>query len=90
MKIRCMRCGTPVSSEVPDDTIIRAYVQCPECIEKERDMIESSQLRDKAILERCIELTCQKIANEAPQIVTLAYAPQPPKEVEQPRKEVEQ
>ena len=33
MVIGCMRCGKPVSSEVPDATIIRAWIECPECIE---------------------------------------------------------
>lgn len=37
MRIYCSRCGASVSSEVPDNTIIRAWVECPECIEKERD-----------------------------------------------------
>ena len=32
MRIKCMHCGKPVSTEVPDKTVIRAYVECPECI----------------------------------------------------------
>ena len=35
MRIRCNVCGKSVSTEVPDETIIRAWVECPECIEKE-------------------------------------------------------
>lgn len=36
MKIRCSRCGEPVSSvEIPPETIIRAWVECPECVEKD-------------------------------------------------------
>ena len=35
MKIRCNRCGKIVSTEVPDGTVIRAWIECPECIEKE-------------------------------------------------------
>ena len=34
MRIRCCRCGEPASSEVPDGTIVRAWVECPECVEK--------------------------------------------------------
>jgi DNA-directed RNA polymerase subunit RPC12/RpoP len=37
MRIPCNRCGKSVSSEVPDETIIRAWVECPECIEKEQE-----------------------------------------------------
>lgn len=42
MRIGCNICGKPVSSEVPDDTIVRAWVECPECIEKQPD--ETSNL----------------------------------------------
>lgn len=34
MRICCSSCGKTVSTEVPDGTIIRAYIECPECIEK--------------------------------------------------------
>lgn len=34
MRITCSNCGKPVSTEVPDDTIVRAWVECPECVEK--------------------------------------------------------
>jgi chromosome segregation ATPase len=37
MRIRCNSCGKSVSSEVPDDTVLRAYAECPECIEKRPD-----------------------------------------------------
>ena len=33
--IRCGTCGKIVSTPVPDETVIRAYIECPECIEKE-------------------------------------------------------
>lgn len=32
--IGCNRCGRPVSNPLPDDTIVRAWVECPECIER--------------------------------------------------------
>lgn len=32
-RILCMECGKSVSTPVPTDTIVRAYVKCPECIE---------------------------------------------------------
>ena len=35
MQIRCSNCGKGVSTPVPLGTILRAFVQCPECIEKE-------------------------------------------------------
>jgi DNA-directed RNA polymerase subunit RPC12/RpoP len=33
-KIKCSNCGAKVSSSVPKDTVIRGYVECPECITK--------------------------------------------------------
>ena len=31
-KIHCNRCGKSVSTEVPEETVVRAWVECPECI----------------------------------------------------------
>jgi len=30
--IHCSRCGKGVSTAVPSDTVIRAWVECPECV----------------------------------------------------------
>jgi hypothetical protein len=38
-QIKCYECGDPVSSPVPKGTVIRAYVLCPECLEKIPDEI---------------------------------------------------
>lgn len=34
MRLHCNRCRKAVSTPVPDDTIIRAWIECPECVEK--------------------------------------------------------
>lgn len=34
--IRCSSCGKGVSSAVPRGTVVRAWVQCPECLEREQ------------------------------------------------------
>jgi DNA-directed RNA polymerase subunit RPC12/RpoP len=34
-QLLCVECRKPVSTPVPVDTIVRAYLQCPECGEKE-------------------------------------------------------
>jgi DNA-directed RNA polymerase subunit RPC12/RpoP len=31
----CSKCGKAVSTPVPDNTIVRAWIECPECIKKE-------------------------------------------------------
>jgi hypothetical protein len=34
MKLKCCGCGIDVSTEVPDGTIVRAWIECPDCIVK--------------------------------------------------------
>lgn len=35
MQIRCCSCGKSVANAIiPDGTIIRAWIECPECIQK--------------------------------------------------------
>ena len=34
IRLHCNRCGKVVSTPVPDDTIVRAWIECPECVEK--------------------------------------------------------
>lgn len=33
-RLRCNGCGKSVSTGVPDHTLVRAWIECPECIEK--------------------------------------------------------
>ena len=33
MRLKCYYCYKSVSTEVPDDTIVRALLVCPECID---------------------------------------------------------
>ena len=35
MRLHCNQCGKSVSTEVPDDTLLRAWAECPECIAKD-------------------------------------------------------
>lgn len=35
MKLYCNICGKPISIEVPYGTIVKAAIECPECLEKE-------------------------------------------------------
>lgn len=32
--IRCSNCGKIVSTPVPKNTVVRAWVECPECLEE--------------------------------------------------------
>lgn len=34
MRLFCFSCGKSVSNELPDDTVVRAALFCPECIIK--------------------------------------------------------
>jgi len=35
MHLYCNSCGSVVSTEVPKDTVIRAWIECPECVDAE-------------------------------------------------------
>jgi DNA-directed RNA polymerase subunit RPC12/RpoP len=39
MRYHCHFCGKSVTSELPHDTVIRAVLACPECIEAGRIVI---------------------------------------------------
>lgn len=48
MNIKCSKCGSNVGNvNIPDNTTIRAYIMCPECIEKEPDYDEEINLLKK-------------------------------------------
>lgn len=45
MRLRCAHCGKSVSTEVPDKTVIRAWIVCPECIGN-TDQVVQEHLRE--------------------------------------------
>lgn len=51
MRIPCNACGKSVSSEVPGTTIMRAWIECPECLKKEKD--ENKRVYTKHIIFIC-------------------------------------
>ena len=52
MRLFCHFCHKSVSNEVPDSTIIRAVLICPECVEKSPEEIERVIERVKSGRER--------------------------------------
>jgi DNA-directed RNA polymerase subunit RPC12/RpoP len=46
MRYLCHFCGKSVTNEVPDDTVIRAILVCPECIEAKRIIIPEQTNED--------------------------------------------
>ena len=56
MKIRCFHCGKPVSSEVPEGTVLRAVAVCPECTEKRPERDKRIKEMDKAIMCLALEV----------------------------------
>lgn len=34
MRLHCNECGKSVSNEVPEETVLRAWATCPECVEE--------------------------------------------------------
>ena len=41
MRLRCYQCGKSVSTEVADNTIVRALLTCPECMGREAMTMKS-------------------------------------------------
>lgn len=37
IRLRCMQCGIEVSTPVPSDIVVRAWIECPECLGKRPD-----------------------------------------------------
>ena len=47
MRYPCYICGKSVTSELPDDSTIRALLVCPECIEQGRVRFPFDVLEEK-------------------------------------------
>ena len=39
MKLKCNKSGKSLSTEVPETTIVRGWIECPECIEKSEELL---------------------------------------------------
>lgn len=51
MRLWCYSCGKSVSNEVPDATVVRALLECPECIEKRSSLSDiAPRLQVTAVL----------------------------------------
>ena len=70
MRFRCYGCGNSVSSEVPEDAILRAIAWCPECLQAEKDqdpeILAATRQKER---ERCVSIPlpdwpCPKILDE--------------------------
>jgi hypothetical protein len=46
MRLFCASCGKSVSTELPDDTVVRAALVCPECIESEKVIFTTLSTKD--------------------------------------------
>lgn len=60
-RIYCNQCGKSVSTEVPDDTIVRAWVECPECVKSPQEKSQMFNRNDggvKLIHESFHPMTC--------------------------------
>ena len=69
-RVHCSECGKPVSNDVGVEVIVRAYVSCPECLEKERGMLVYNEWKpgdykatrwQKTIIWCCEKLTRMKV-----------------------------
>lgn len=59
MRLKCNRCGKDVSTPVPDETVIHAWVECPACCLGQRTRGREA----KKLIERAVELmTVQQLS----------------------------
>ena len=65
MKLRCFYCNKEVSTEVPKGTIVRAILECPECIEKNESDDTENVINDlsktEPMLHHCMSLWKKRI-----------------------------
>ena len=52
MRLHCNRCGESVSTEVPNDTVLVGWIECPECVEKKSNtgLIEALEIDRKSVV----------------------------------------
>jgi hypothetical protein len=48
MRIRCFHCGKSVSTEVPDETLLRAIAICPECCDPDVRAAQEKAAKEKS------------------------------------------
>ena len=77
MKILCHECGASCSTPVPDKTVIRGYVMCPECISKVSSKTwvqftaEAHQGKTSRFIETPDEELAQEVVEEAAKLSRL-------------------
>jgi hypothetical protein len=50
-RIHCYKCGKSVSTPVPTGTVVRAFIECPECIEKSAPTAQAAPGVREAVLK---------------------------------------
>ena len=43
-QLHCNLCSKPASTEIPDETIVRGWIECPECAETQQDNISKREI----------------------------------------------
>lgn len=79
MRLRCGKCAKVVSTVVTDDTIVRAWIECPECIEKGNPSMEERMLKwfEFGHLPETLQLISKPFGELASQLVgTVAAGPE--------------
>lgn len=49
--VKCSKCGKSVSNELDRDVVVRAYVECPECVESDVKETDDLNYKLKEIIE---------------------------------------
>ena len=71
MYLRCNSCGKQISNQLPDDTIVRGWIECPECIKKQKaddifiQHIQNHLLNGQEVICKICGKTAKEIINES-------------------------
>ena len=47
IKLKCCKCGSDVSTEVPKDIVVKAWIECLDCLKREKRIIENCYKKEE-------------------------------------------
>lgn len=65
MILHCFHCGRTVSNELPDDTVIRGTIECPECSSNLGDAAARMRHVIQEVLDLCSTLDADQVRHVA-------------------------
>lgn len=82
--LKCQRCGKIISSKVPKNTVVRTFLECPECVEKDL-MKEEQEKKEMGSLKcsRCGQISIKNLSKGTQVVMQYIVCPKCVKKEEQ-------